>query len=206
MKKICANEYEKIHWANQELVLGIDEAGRGPLAGPLVVAGVIFPCDYQNDLIYDSKAISEKLRNELFEIIKHDALAFQIEIRSPEEIDRDNIYRCTQKAMEKIACDSTADFVLTDAMPLTKTNCKYEKLIKGDQKSISIAAASILAKVTRDQIMYEFDLQYPEYGFKNNKGYPTKQHLEAIEKYGITIIHRKSYGPCKKKIQLNLDI
>ena len=202
--KICTNEYEMKLWAEGRLLLGIDEAGRGPLAGPLVTAGVIFPVGYENPDIYDSKAISEKKRNELYDIIKRDALYYEILEISEKDIDHFNIYRADQLAMEKIALDLPADFVLTDAMPL-EIGKETVSLIKGDQKSISIAAGSILAKVTRDRLMEYYDSYYPVYGFKQNKGYPTRQHLQAIEEYGITKIHRRSFGPVAAT-QMKLDI
>ncbi len=194
MNKVCSNEYEHECWKNNKYVLGIDEAGRGPLAGPLVVAGVVFEVGYENPLIYDSKAISEKKRDELFEIIKEDALYYEIKMVSEAEIDQYNIYRADQRAMLEIAEDLPCDFVITDAMPLD-IDKEMVSLVKGDQKSISVAAGSILAKVTRDRIMKYYDEIYPVYGFAKNKGYPTKIHLQAIEEYGITPIHRRSFGP-----------
>ena len=202
-KKVCDNAYEHRAWGENKLVLGIDEAGRGPLAGPLAAAGVIFPAGYENPEIYDSKALSEKKREELFDVIRRDALQYEIVIVTPEEIDRWNIYRADQKAFALIAEHLPADVILTDAMPIPGT--KAIPLVKGDQKSISIAAGSILAKVTRDRIMKEYDALYPQYGFAKNKGYPTKAHLEAIDRYGITEIHRKSYGPVAAR-QLKLDL
>ncbi|MBP3891915.1 MAG: ribonuclease HII [Solobacterium sp.] len=193
-KKYCTNEYEHQYWQQEKLVLGIDEAGRGPLAGPLVVAGVVFPIGYENKDIYDSKALSEKKREALFEVIQEDALSFTISIVQEKEIDRLNIYRADQEAMKEIALKMMADIVLTDAMPLEIEKPVFS-LIKGDQKSISIAAGSILAKVTRDRLMKEYDKLYPEYGFAKNKGYGTKQHMEAIQTYGITPIHRRSFAP-----------
>lgn len=195
MKKICPNDYEHTYWPEGKLVLGIDEAGRGPLAGPLTVAGVIFPAGYENPDIYDSKAVSEKKRERLYDMIMEDALWFEIREVSEEDIDRYNIYRADQMAMDAMARESGAEVILTDAMPLEIEGKTVISLVKGDQKSISIAAASILAKVTRDRLMKEYDKLYPQYGFASNKGYPTKAHLEAIEKYGITPIHRKSFGP-----------
>lgn len=195
-KKICPNDYEHKYWLDDKLVLGIDEAGRGPLAGPLSIAGVIFPIGYENPNIYDSKALSEKKREELFEVIKEDALWFEILEISESEIDKYNIYRADQRNMLGLATRSNADIILTDAMPFVMDDGREViSLVKGDQKSISIAAGSILAKVTRDRIMKEYDKIYPQYGFASNKGYPTKAHLEAIEKYGITPIHRRSFGP-----------
>lgn len=201
--KICENTYEKHYWQNNTLIVGIDEAGRGPLAGPLSVAGVVFPIGYHNDDIYDSKSISEKKRNELFDIIIKDALWYEIIQVDEKTIDRYNILEADRMAMRKIALDSQKDVVLTDAMKLGIDRVVID-LVKGDQKSISIAAASILAKVTRDRIMEMYDSMYPEYGLKKNKGYPTKAHMEAIDLYGITPIHRLSFGPVKAK-QLSFD-
>ena len=175
-------------------MLGIDEAGRGPLAGPLTVAGVVFPIGYENPDIYDSKALSGKKRDELYDTIMADALCFAVKIVSEADIDRYNIYRADQLAMAEIAADLQADLILTDAMPLN-LDTEVIPLVKGDQKSISIAAGPILAKVTRDRLMLAYDRIYPQYGFAHNKGYPTKEHLQAIEQYGITPIHRRSIGP-----------
>lgn len=196
-----SNEYE-IKWWNEgkEYIVGMDEAGRGPLAGPLVVAAVCFPKGFHHDEIYDSKKVSEKKREQMFEIIKQEALEYHIKVVSPKEIDELNIYRATQKAMEDLVSEfNIVDGVLTDAMPLPHISNDVIAIVKGDQKSVSIAAASILAKVTRDRMMIEYDKMYPDYGFKDHKGYGTKKHLEAIEKYGVLDIHRESYGPVKKK-------
>ena len=200
IKKICENQYEHEYWAMNQYVVGIDEAGRGPLAGPLSVAGVVFPIGYENPDIYDSKALTEKKREALFETIKEDALWFEIIEVPVEDIDRYNILEADRKAMSEIAVNAPSDIVLSDAMkmPIEK---KVIDLIKGDQKSISIAAASILAKVTRDRIMKEYDILYPQYGFAKNKGYGTKQHMMAIEEFGITPIHRRSFGPVRIKQQ-----
>ena len=206
IKKVCSNTFEHEYWNISKLVIGIDEAGRGPIAGPEVVAGVVFPIVYHNEDIYDSKAISEKKREELFEVIKKDALEFHIEIVSEKVIDQKNIYQATKDAMTLIANKLNAEVVLTDAMPLERCDKEVIDIIKGDQKSVSIAAASILAKVTRDRIMYELDKKYPEYDFKPNKGYPTKKHLEALEQYGALDIHRRSYGPVYKLDQMKFDI
>ncbi len=185
-------------------VIGIDEAGRGPLAGPLVAAGVVFPAGYENPEIYDSKALSEKKRDALFDVIRNDALAFVIRIVDEETIDRLNIYRADQQAFLEIAEELPGEIVLTDAMPLESAKTVIP-LVKGDQKSISIAAGSILAKVTRDRMMAEYDRLYPQYGFARNKGYPTREHLAAIEQYGITPVHRKSFGPVQAQ-QMKLDL
>ena len=195
------NEYEVAWWnEGKDYVVGMDEAGRGPLAGPLVVAAVCFPKGYHHEGIYDSKKVSEKKREEMFEIIKAEALEYYIQIVTPKEIDELNIYRATQKAMEDLSLRfKHVDGILTDAMPLPNVTKDVISIVKGDQKSVSIAAASILAKVTRDRIMIEYDALYPEYGFKNHKGYGTKKHLEAIEQYGVLDIHRESYGPVAKQ-------
>lgn len=206
MIKQTSNEYEHQYWNVEQLLIGIDEAGRGPLAGPLVVAGVIFEKGYENPLIYDSKGISEKKREELFKVIIQDAKEYKIEIVTPKQIDEENIYRATQHAMNRIATALHADIVLTDAMPLPNQEKIVIDLIKGDQKSISIAAASILAKVVRDHIMFGYDILYPNYGFKKHKGYPTKQHIEALDTYGVLDIHRRSYGPVQRCLQIKLDL
>jgi ribonuclease HII len=205
VKKICTNEYEHECWAQGKLVLGIDEAGRGPLAGPLTVAGVIFPEGYENPAIYDSKSLSEKKREELFDLIREDALWFEILIVSEKEIDTYDIYHADQMAMAKIAMQAPEAVVVTDAMPLELKDRLVFHPVKGDQKSISVAAGSILAKVTRDRLMKEYDLLYPEYGFASNKGYGTKKHMDAIREYGITPIHRRSFAPVRA-VQQQLDL
>ena len=192
------NEYENICWPNNKLVMGIDEAGRGPLCGPLVVACCVLPIGYENDMINDSKKLSEKKRDLLFDQIKKDALFYEVKIVSPKEIDELNIYAATKKAMTSLALEKDVEYVLTDAMPI-EDNPKVIPIIKGDGKSISIASASIIAKVTRDRIMYELDKQYPEYEYRKHKGYPTKRHIELMEEYGIFDIYRMSYKPCFDK-------
>ena len=201
--KICENAYEHEYWPEGKLITGIDEAGRGPLAGPLSVAGVVFPVGYVNEEINDSKSLSEKKRNELYDVILRDALWYEIIEVSEETIDRYNILEADRRAMNEIAEKSPGEVVLTDAMKLGVDKPVID-LIKGDQKSVSIAAASILAKVTRDRIMEMYDGLYPEYGFAKNKGYPTKAHLDAIDRYGIVKIHRKSFGPVRAR-QLKFD-
>ena len=187
-------KYETIYWDQGKAVIGIDEAGRGPLCGPLVVAGVSFPTGYFNEVINDSKVLSATVRQELFREIIKKADYFKIIIVSPQEIDHDNIYRATQKAMGTIA-ESFKGIALTDCMPLP--NIEHLSLVKGDQKSFSIAAASILAKVVRDHIMTAYDLLYPGYGFAKHKGYPTKEHLENLNRLGALPIYRFSYKPLK---------
>lgn len=174
---------------------GIDEAGRGPLAGPVVAAVVVFKPNTKIEGINDSKKLSEAKRDELFDIIKEQALDYGIGIVNNNEIDEFNILQATYMAMKKaINClEKAPDYLLIDAATIPGVDTPQKPIIKGDSKSISIAAASILAKVTRDSIMYQYDEMYPEYGFKSHKGYGTKEHYEAIEKHGITPIHRKSF-------------
>jgi ribonuclease HII len=195
-----ANEFENRYWSVDQLVVGIDEAGRGPLAGPLVVAGVVFPMGYHSDEIYDSKKLTERKREQLFPQIVEDALFYDIEIVDVETIDRLNILEATRQAMSTIAMMAPAPVVLTDAMKLYIDKPVID-IIKGDQKSVSIAAGSILAKVTRDHIMYQLDELYPQYNFRKNKGYPTKDHLKALEEYGVLEIHRRSYKPVMEALQ-----
>lgn len=202
------NKYEQAWWQKgREAIIGIDEAGRGPIAGPLVVAAVCFPKGYTHEEIYDSKKISEKKRKALFKEIIKDAKEYHIAIIEPKVIDEQNIYRATQQAMQALVDKFRhKDGILTDAMPLPSCPCEVIPLVKGDQKSVSIAAASILAKVTRDCIMCAYDVQYPQYGFAKHKGYPTKAHIAALHAYGVLDIYRKSYGPVASMAQMQLDI
>lgn len=198
MEDLDLLKYEKeLYKEGYELIAGTDEAGRGPLCGPVVAAAVILPKNYKLEGLNDSKQLSEKKRDKYFEIIKKDAISYGIGIVDAKTIDEINIYEASRKAMlEAISkLDVTPDFVLTDAMPLPMDNSKA--IIHGDALSLSIAAASVLAKVTRDEIMYELDKKYPEYGFKSHKGYPTKKHLENIKKYGILDNYRLTYKPVK---------
>ena len=199
-----SNQYENLYWDKNQYVIGIDEAGRGPLAGPVVVAGVIFPIGYDSKDIYDSKKLSLKKREELYKVILEDALYYNIQIVDEKDVDKYNIYQATKMANERIVLDSKCQVVLTDAMKLQLENYTVYPIIKGDQKSCSIAAGSILAKVTRDHIMDEYDTIYPQYGFKKHKGYPTKAHLQALQQYGPCPIHRFSYGPVMESNQLRL--
>ncbi|KAF0226321.1 MAG: RNase HII [Erysipelotrichaceae bacterium] len=179
-------------------ILGIDEAGRGPLAGPCVVAGVILPKGFSHPLINDSKKLSEKQRNACFKDIVLSALWVGVIEVLPETIDRRNIYQATKDANIHLIQLANADVCLTDAMPISHQRIPVYDYIKGDSRSISIAAASIIAKVCRDAIMVNYDQMYPNYGFKQHKGYPTKAHIEALNTYGITPIHRLSYEPVAK--------
>lgn len=203
-------EYEQRAQAlGKKYVVGLDEAGRGPMAGPLVVAGVIFPIGYHNDLINDSKQLSEKKREKLYDMIIQDALCYDIEIIDVETVDHLNVYKASQKGMIDAILHMSIrpDYALSDAMPLGDV-IEHEAIIKGDSKSISIGAASILAKVTRDRIMIGYDTIYPEYGFSRHKGYPTKEHKEALKKYGVTPIHRRSFQPVQEVLneQMTLDL
>lgn len=186
------------------LIGGVDEVGRGPLVGPVVAACVILPEEGNLSLdgLTDSKKLSEKKRDELFIKIKEEALAIGIGIIDEKKIDEVNIYEATKLAMKEAInnCPIKPEHILIDAMPLD-IDIPTTSIIKGDIKSITISAASVIAKVTRDKMLYELDKQYPMYDFKDNKGYPTKKHLEAIEKYGIIKEHRRSYGPVKKYLE-----
>ena len=186
---------------NIKNIAGCDEAGRGPLCGPVVASAVILPADFKNDLINDSKKLSAKERDKLFDIIQNNALAIGIGIVSPKEIDEINIYSASKKAMllSLKEIKIPINLILTDYMPLKFNNLEAISLVKGDAKARCIAAASIIAKVTRDRIMDEYAKKYPEYNFNKHKGYPTKEHLEIIKKYGIIKgFYRESYKPVKE--------
>jgi ribonuclease HII len=185
---------EELYDLGYQYVAGVDEAGRGPLAGPVVAAAVIY--------VNDSKQLSPKKRELALKEIKEQALAIGIGISSQEEIDLINIYRATKEAMLS-AIESLKikpDFLLIDAMPM-EINIPLKSIIKGDTLSMSIAAASIVAKTTRDQYMIEMDKLFPNYGFKHHMGYGTKEHIEAIYTYGITPIHRKTFEPIKSLLK-----
>lgn len=183
-------------------IAGIDEAGRGPLAGPLFVAAVILKKDAKFKYVNDSKKLTAKKRELALEEIKANSLAIQIGISAVEEIDLINIYRATKQTMESVIKNLKIkpDYVLIDQMPLY-LEIPHESIVKGDEKSISIACASIVAKTARDEYMLEMDKLFPNYGFKDHKGYATKKHLEALEKHGPTPIHRKSYEPVKSLVK-----
>lgn len=186
--------YERSHWETGDMVAGIDEAGRGPLAGPVVAACVIMPPD---DLILgidDSKKVSEKRREALYDIILKKAVAYSVSIVDNHTIDEINILNAARKAFEGAlsSLQVRPHHVYTDAMDI-ETDIPYTPLIKGDARVYTIAAASIVAKVTRDRIMREYDRQYPEYLFAKHKGYGTKAHYDAIRTYGILDIHRKTF-------------
>ena len=178
-----------------KLIAGVDEAGRGPLAGPVCAAACILPEDVYIEGINDSKKLSEKKREELFEKIKSVALAYNIEMVDEKVIDEVNILNATYIAMNRAVdgLDKKPDYVLIDGNRISGMEIPHETVVKGDTKSISIAAASILAKVTRDRFITQMDEKYPEYNFKKHKGYGTKEHTEAILKYGPCPIHRKTF-------------
>ncbi|MDR7076305.1 ribonuclease HII [Neobacillus niacini] len=181
-----------------EYIAGIDEVGRGPLAGPVVAAAVILPKDFFLAGIDDSKKLSEAKRFEYAEIIKREAIAVSVAEVESGEIDTINIYEATKRAMKAaiVSLSSKPDVLLIDAMKL-ETPYASESIIKGDAKSVSIAAASIVAKVARDSFMMGISKNFPEYGFQHNMGYGTKEHILAIQKHGITPYHRKSFAPVK---------
>ena len=193
------HRYEKKYYnKNYTLIAGVDEVGRGPLVGPVVAAAVILPKNYELKGLTDSKKLSEKKRDYYYDIIKKDAISIGIGIIDNKIIDEINIYEATKLAMKEAIknLNPQPEIVLTDAMKLD-IDLPLEPRIKGDIKSITIAASSVIAKVTRDKMMYDLDEKYPFYNFKSNKGYPTKDHIQAIETYGIIKEHRKTYAPIK---------
>ncbi|MDF7825307.1 ribonuclease HII [Pontiellaceae bacterium B12227] len=203
--------YEKEAWASGFLRLaGIDEAGRGPLAGPVVAGAVIFDPDYiRKELVpifgklTDSKAMSEKWREHFFQTLEvSDSVRIGVGVIEPAEIDEINILRATHKAMGHAAAQVKADFALVDGLPVKGLPCEHQAIVKGDALSISISAASIIAKVTRDRMMVALDAEFPEYGFAKHKGYGTKQHLEALRRHGAIPAHRQSFRPVS---ELNQD-
>lgn len=201
---------EKYFLLGYKHIAGTDEAGRGPLAGPVTAAAVILnPLD-QIEGLNDSKQLSKKKRQLLVKEIKERALAYAIVFISEAVIDEINIYQASKKAMIEAAkqLSISPDFILSDAMPLKESGVPFEAIVKGDTLSASIAAASILAKEARDDYMVELSHHYPEYHFEKHKGYPTKEHIAAITKYGILPIHRKTYDPIKTMLldQLSFDL
>ena len=196
--------YEKELYAKGiTLIAGVDEVGRGPLVGPVVTAAVILPVNYHLEGLTDSKKLTEKKRNEFYKIIMQDAISVAIGIKDNKVIDEVNIYEATKLAMYEAInkLDVKPEHVLIDAMKLDKLEVPSTSIIKGDLKSESIAAASVIAKVTRDSMMYELDLEYPEYGFKNHKGYPTKSHIENVKQYGLLDNYRFTFSPISDLIK-----
>ncbi len=198
-------QYEKeLYQQNIHYIGGVDEVGRGPLIGPVVAACCVLPEDFVLEGLTDSKKLTEKKREQFYPYIIEHALAYAVGIVSPEVIDEINIYEATKLAMkqaiEEVEKKLPLEHVLIDAMKLD-LNIPSTSIIKGDAKSISIAAASVIAKITRDHMMIELDHKYPMYGYKKHKGYPTKQHIEAIHKYGLIEGYRKTYGPVKEVLE-----
>ncbi len=195
-------EYENnLYKEGVTLVAGVDEVGRGPLIGPVVACACILPVNFYHKDIKDSKKLSEKKREEMYKIIKENAISIGLGIVSEKVIDEVNIYEATKIAMKEAIknLNITPEHVLIDAMKL-ELNIPSTSIIKGDAKSESIAAASIIAKVTRDHMLDEMDKEYPMYDLKNNKGYGTKKHLEALQTYGPCKYHRVSYSPVRNAL------
>ena len=190
------NIENELHSNGKNYIAGIDEAGRGPLAGPVVVASVIMPEDSMIEGINDSKKVSEKKREKLYDEIIKEAISYSVAIIGHDEIDKINILNATKKGLTTCVkeLDVRPDLIIVDALEKIDTDgIPYKSIIKGDAKCYSIAAASILAKVTRDRIMREWDSVYPQYGFINHKGYGTAKHIAAIMEYGLCPIHRRSF-------------
>lgn len=185
-----------------DLIAGVDEVGRGPLAGSVVIAAVILPEDFFIEKINDSKKLSEATREKIYDVILENALAVSRAIIDEQTIDRINIYQATMNGMYEAIYGLTPrpQAVLIDAMPLESLDIFHKSIVKGDAKSATIAAASIVAKVERDRMMNEYHKLYPQYGFAKNKGYGTSEHLEALRKYGPCPIHRKSFEPIKSML------
>lgn len=201
--EIDNRQYEnELYSKGYKLIGGIDEVGRGPLVGPVVTACVILPEDFALDGLTDSKKLSEKKRDAFYDIIMEKAISVGIGIMDEDVIDKVNIYEATKLAMYQAVDNMSVkpDYVLIDAMKLDKLDVPSTSIIKGDLKSITISAASVIAKVTRDRMMYELDKKYPMYKFAKNKGYPTKDHIEAIVKYGILKEHRKTFKPVTEHV------
>ena len=190
---------QELYKNNITLIAGVDEAGRGPLVGPVVAAAVILPKNYVLEGLNDSKQLTEKKREYFYDVLQKEAISIGVGIVSAKRIDEINILEASREAMY-IALnnlDVTPKYILSDAMSLNDIDIPSRSIIHGDALSLSIAAASVIAKVTRDHIMYELDKKYPVYHYNKNKGYPTKEHLELLKKYGITNEYRMTYKPVK---------
>lgn len=198
-------QYERNLWnEGKKYVAGLDEAGRGPLAGPVVAAAVVFYENPQISMINDSKKLTEEVREYLFDLILNEALC-GIGAAEVGEIDRINIYQASFLAMDRALenLNTQPEHLLVDGRAFPRNDIPFTTIVKGDSLSYSVAAASILAKVTRDRMMREYDQEFPQYGFANHKGYATREHLDAIEEFGYCPIHRRSFHP--KRFQLELD-
>lgn len=187
------SETDRALWAAGRVFAGIDEAGRGPLCGPVAAACVVMPEKPLLLYVDDSKKLSEKRREALYDQIMETALYARVELAQPEEIDRDNILRATCRAMADAAKDAPCDLFLVDAVDRLDVRGEVRGIVHGDALCYSIAAASILAKVTRDRLMRQLDGQYPQYGFARNKGYGTAEHIAALKAYGPTPVHRRTF-------------
>ena len=205
MDSIDLLKYEKeLYSKGIKLITGTDEVGRGPLVGPVVAAAVILPPNYTLEGLNDSKKLTEKKREKYYDILFKDAISIGIGIIDAKTIDEINILEASRLAM-KLAIEDLSvkpEHILSDAMKLDNQSIAYTDIIHGDALSLSIAAASVIAKVTRDRMMYELDKKYPEYGFAKHKGYPTKLHLENLKKYGVLDNYRFTYKPVKEILQL----
>ena len=198
-------QYERNLWnEGKKYVAGLDEAGRGPLAGPVVAAAVVFYENPQISMINDSKKLTEEVREYLFDLILNETLC-GIGAAEVGEIDRINIYQASFLAMDRALenLNTQPEHLLVDGRAFPRNDIPFTTIVKGDSLSYSVAAASILAKVTRDRMMREYDEEFPQYGFANHKGYATREHLDAIEEFGYCPIHRRSFHP--KRFQLELD-
>lgn len=204
MEKIDNRKYEReLMSQGVKIIAGVDEVGRGPLIGPVVACCCVLKEGFNLDGLTDSKKLSEKKRNEFYDYLVNNTI-YGLGIIGPDIIDEVNIYEATKLAMieaiNNVKKQIKIEHVLIDAMPLD-IDIPTTSIIKGDLKSITISAASVIAKVTRDNMMIELDKKYPMYGYKQHKGYPTKKHIEAINKYGLIEGYRKTYGPVKKIIE-----
>lgn len=202
-EKIDLLKYEKeLYKEGITLIAGTDEAGRGPLVGPVVAAAVILPKNYCLEGLNDSKQLSEKKREKFYDIIIRDAISVGVGVVDAKTIDEINILEASRLAMKKAIKELKVkpEYILSDAMKLDGINIPYKDIIHGDALSLNIAAASVIAKVTRDRMMVELDKKYPEYGFKKHKGYPTKEHLENVKKYGVLENYRFTYKPIRDLI------
>ena len=207
VKKLYQYE-DEIYKQGYELIAGVDEAGRGSLAGPLTVGAVILPKDFYLERLDDSKKLSPAVREKLYDEIVYNAIAVSSIAVSVEEIDKFNVYQATLRGMDKAIAtlNIQPDYVLIDAMKIYLQNIPVRSIVHGDSLSASIAAASIVAKVTRDRMAEEWSKLYPEYGFDKNKGYGTREHMDAIKKNGFTPIHRKTYEPYRSTLKKNIQI
>lgn len=209
MEKVDLYQYEHDLWNNGiNYIGGVDEVGRGPLIGPVVTACVVLPKDFYLEGLTDSKKLTEKKRDIFYDYIMEHALAVSVGMMDEKVIDEVNIYEATKLAMYQAInnCPIKPEHVLIDAMKLENLDIPSTSIIKGDAKSVTIAAASVIAKVTRDRMMIELDKKYPMYGFKSHKGYPTKKHVEAILKYGLIDGYRKTFKPISEIIKTDKGI